>query len=139
MKKPVCLCGNDMKKSSRMRTICLRAEVPVQITGNDLDTILFEALNAGGIAGWADCVKPIGEILGKRIYEQISHGGKIAIRGIDGTWYELSKVKMAIGIRKYIESSCHIRIEDERLILSDLTANEADVIVQFALFGETKF
>ena len=46
---------------------------------------------------------------------------------------------LSSGIKQYIEESCHIRIEDERLVLDDLTTNEADVIVQFALFGETKF
>ena len=32
-----------------MNNINLRAEVAVQITKEDLDVILFEALNAGGI------------------------------------------------------------------------------------------
>ena len=108
-----------------MNNINLRAEVAVQITKEDLDVILFEALNAGGIAGWADRVMAVGNILGKR--------------GTDGTWYELDKAKLTAGIKQYIEESCHIRIEDERLVLDDLTTNEADVIVQFALFGETKF
>ena len=43
------------------------------------------------------------------------------------------------GVEQYLNESCHIRIEDERLALDDLTTNEADVIVQFTLFGETKF
>lgn len=122
-----------------MNNINLRAEVAVQITKEDLDVILFEALNAGGIAGWADRVMAVGNILGKRVCEQVSNGGEIAIRGTDGTWYELDKAKLTAGIKQYIEESCHIRIEDERLVLDDLTTNEADVIVQFVLFGETKF
>lgn len=122
-----------------MNNINLRAEVAVQITKEDLDVILFEALNTGGIAGWADRVMAVGNILGKRVCEQVSNGGEIAIRGTDGTWYELDKAKLTAGIKQYIEESCHIRIEDERLVLDDLTTNEADVIVQFALFGETKF
>ena len=36
-----------------MNNINLRAEVAVQITKEDLDVILFEALNAGGVrANW---------------------------------------------------------------------------------------
>ena len=128
-----------MMEVDEMNYISLRAEVAVQITKEDLDTILFEALNAGGIAGWADRVMAVGNILGKRVCEQVSNGGKIAIRGTDGTWYELDKAKLTAGIKQYIEESGHIRIEDERLALDDLTTNEADVIVQFALFGETKF
>ena len=46
-----------------MNNINLRAEVAVQITKEDLDVILFEALNAGGIAGWADRVMAVGNIL----------------------------------------------------------------------------
>ena len=77
-----------------MNNINLRAEVAVQITKEDLDVILFEALNAGGIAGWADRVMAVGNILGKRVCEQVSNGGEIAIRGTDGTWYELDKEKL---------------------------------------------
>ena len=69
-----------------MNNISLRAEVAVQITKEDLDVILFEALNAGGIAGWADRVMAVGNILGKRVCEQVSNGGEIAIRGPDGPW-----------------------------------------------------
>ena len=57
-----------------MNNINLRAEVAVQITKEDLDVILFEALNAGGIAGWADRVMAVGNILGKRVCEQVSNG-----------------------------------------------------------------
>lgn len=60
-----------------MNNINLRAEVAVQITKEDLDAILFEALNAGGIAGWADRVMAVGNILGKRVCEQVSNGGKL--------------------------------------------------------------
>ncbi len=55
------------------------------------------------------------------------------------TSYDYHLGGLTAGIKQYIEESCHIRIEDERLVLDDLTTNEADVIVQFALFGETKF
>ena len=118
-----------------MNNINLRAEVAVQITKEDLDVILFEALNAGGIAGWADRVMAVGNILGKRVCEQVSNGGEIAIRGTDGTWYELDKAKLTAGIKQYIEESCHIRIEDERLVLDDLTTNERRLLFIQSLCG----
>lgn len=111
----------------------------VPATQERCDALKGLARDTGGIAGWADRVMAVGNILGKRVCEQVSNGGEIAIRGTDGTWYELDKAKLTAGIKQYIEESCHIRIEDERLVLDDLTTNEADVIVQFALFGETKF
>lgn len=122
-----------------MNNINLRAEVAVQITKEDLDVVLFEALNAGGIAGWADRVMAVGNILGKRVCEQVALGGELMIHEIGGEWHKLSWQNLMSGVEQYLNESCHIRIEDERLALDDLTTNEADVIVQFALFGETKF
>lgn len=127
------------QEGGKMNNHWCKVSAMVCITAEDVDLILYEALNAGGISAWSDAVKTVGDKLGKRVCEQVSNGGKIAIRGTDGTWYELDKAKLTAGIKQYIEESCHIRIEDERLVLDDLTTNEADVIVQFALFGETKF
>lgn len=123
-----------------MDALKLKAEFEMQVTKDDLDGILFEALNAGGVAEWADRVVAVGGKLGERICEQISLGGTLSIHErIGGAWRELTLAKMKSGIEQYLRESCHIRIEDERLALDDLTTNEADVIVQFALFGETKF
>lgn len=127
------------QEGGKMNNHWCKVSAMVCITAEDVDLILYEALNAGGISAWSDAVKTVGDKLGKRVCEQVSNGGKIAIRGTDGTWYELDEAKLTAGIKQYIEESCHIRIEDERLALDDLTTNEADVIVQFALFGETKF
>ena len=77
--------------------------------------------------------------LGKRVCEQVALGGELMIHEIGGEWHKLSWQNLMSGVEQYLNESCHIRIEDERLALDDLTTNEADVIVQFALFGETKF
>lgn len=111
----------------------------VCITAEDVDLILYEALNAGGISAWSDAVKTVGDKLGKRVCEQVALGGELMIHEIDGEWHKLSWQNLMSGVEQYLNESCHIRIEDERLALDDLTTNEADVIVQFALFGETKF
>ena len=97
------------------------------------------ALNAGGISAWSDAVKMVGDKLGKRVCEQVALGGELMIHEIGGEWHKLSWQNLMSGVEQYLNESCHIRIEDERLALDDLTTNEADVIVQFALFGETKF
>lgn len=109
------------------------------ITAEDVDLILYEALNAGGISAWSDAVKTVGDKLGKRVCEQVALGGELMIHEIGGEWHKLSWQNLMSGVEQYLNESCHIRIEDERLALDDLTTNEADVIVQFALFGETKF
>lgn len=123
-----------------MNALKLKAEFEIQVTKDDLDDILFEALNAGGVAEWADRVVAVGGKLGERICEQLSLGGTLSIRErIGGAWHELSMAKMKSGIEQYLRESCHIRVEDGRFVQGDMTAIDADVIVQFALFGEEKY
>ena len=123
-----------------MKNIALKAEIEVQLTPGELNDILFEALNAGGVAEWADRVVAVGGKLGKYVYEQISLGGTLSIHErIGGAWHELTLANMKSGIEQYLHESCHIRIEDGRLESSDMTPIDADTIVQFALFGEEKY
>lgn len=121
-----------------MENICVRAEVPVQITKATIDYVLYEALNAGGISSWADRAIAVDGKRGNRVCEQVTLGGEIRIRAIDGAWFTLNRSNLLAGIKKYIEESCHVRIEDGQLALEDITANDADVIVQFAIFGEVR-
>ena len=122
-----------------MDTLKLKAEFEMRVTKDDLDDILFEALNAGGVAEWADRVVAVGGKLGERICEQISLGGTLNIHERIGGWHELTLEKMKAGIEQYLRESCHIRIEDGRFASGDMTAIDADIIVQFALFGEEKY
>ena len=123
-----------------MDVLKLKVEFEMQVTKDDLDDILFMALNAGGVAEWADLVVAVGRKLGERICEQVSLGGTLGIRErIDGAWHELTLEKMKTGIEQYLRESCHIRVEDGRFVPGDMTAIDADTIVQFALFGEEKY
>lgn len=123
-----------------MNALKLKAEFEMQVTKDDLDDILFEALNAGGVAEWADRVVAVGGKLGERICEQISLGGTLSIHErIGGAWHELTLEKMKAGIEQYLRESCHVHVEDGRFVPGDMTAIDADTIVQFALFGEEKY
>lgn len=122
-----------------MKNIELAVEIPVLISDHDLDEILFTALNAGGVAEWADRVVAVGGKLGERICEQISKGGTLSIHERTGEWQELTIWKLIDGIEMYLRESCHIRIEDGRMLVEDLSIVDADTIVQFALFGEVKW
>ena len=108
----------------------------VCITAEDVDLILYEALNAGGISAWSDAVKTVGDKLGKRVCEQVALGGELMIHEIGGEWHKLSWQNLMSGVEQYLNESCHIHIEDQRIVGSDLTPIDADIIVQFALFGE---
>ena len=123
-----------------MDAVKLKAEFEMQVTKDDLDEILFEALNAGGVAEWADRVVAVGGKLGDRICEQLSLGGTLSIHErIGGAWHELTPANMKSGIEQYLRESCHIRVEDGHFVPGDMTAIDADTIVQFALFGEEKY
>ena len=127
------------QEGGKMNNHWCKVSAMVCITAEDVDLILYEALNAGGISAWSDAVKTVGDKLGNRVCEQVALGGELMIHEIGGEWHKLSWQNLMSGVEQYLKESCHIRIEDERLALDDLTTNEADVIVQFALFGETKF
>lgn len=124
------------REDGKMYDYWAQISATVRITAEDVDLILFEALNAGGISDWSDAVKTVGEKLGERVCEQISLGGELMIHEIGGEWHKLSKQNLLKGIKRYLDESCHIRIEDNQLVGSDLTPTDADIIVQFALFGE---
>ena len=133
------LSGADedtVNEAEKMHDYFTQISAMVRITAEDVDLMLFEALNAGGISEWSDAVKTVGDKLGKRVCEQISLGGELMIHEIGGEWHKLTKQKLLDGIKKYMNESCHIRIEDQRIVGSDLTPIDADIIVQFALFGE---
>lgn len=118
----------------------LRPRIEVCLFPEDMDSILFGAFNAGGISAWAVKILAEGEKLGKRVCEQIGLGGSVLIKDrISGKTHRLTPEKFTRGVQLYLEEGCHVRVEDGRLPAGDLTANDADCIVQFALFGEVKY
>ena len=42
-------------------------------------------------------------------------------------------------MKLYFEQGCHVQVEDNRIDPGDIDANDADCIVQFAVFGEAIF
>ena len=61
------------------------------------------------------------------------------IHEIGGKWHKLSWQNLMSGVEQYMNNSCHIRIEDQQIVRNDITPMDADIIVQFALFGEVKY
>lgn len=118
----------------------LVARIEVNIRKEDMDSILFSALNAGGVSLWADKIWASGGKLGERVCEQIGLGGKVLIHDrIGGETYSLTPEKFEKGVRLYLEEGCHVRVEDGHLVSEDVTMIDADCIVQFALFGEVRY
>ena len=54
------------QEGGKMNNHWCKVSAMVCITAEDVDLILYEALNAGGISAWSDAVKTVGDKLGKR-------------------------------------------------------------------------
>lgn len=121
-------------------TVTAKANITVELRKEDIDDILFSAFNAGGISGWADRITIDGERLGEKLFEQVGLGGEVFIHDFIGSrTHELTCGKIKRGFELYLEEGCHVHIEDGHIVPGDITMNDADVIVQFALFGEVKY
>ena len=42
-------------------------------------------------------------------------------------------------MKLYFEQGCHVNVEDNAIDTCDIDANDADCIIQFAVFGEVVF
>ena len=123
----------------KMNNHWCKVSAMVCIVADDANEILYEALNVGGISEWSDAVRTVGDKLGELVCEQIALGGELLIHEIGGKWHKLSWQNLMSGVEQYMNTSCHIRIEDQQIVRNDITPMDADIIVQFALFGEVKY
>lgn len=115
----------------------------VLVTDEDIDDIMESALSAG-ITYWCNKVKVEGDYLGEYASEQISRGGNLKIYDfVDEAVYTLTKHKFMEGLKKYLEDPlykntlCKIAHEKRFRINSFMIDGpSADMIIQYALFGE---
>lgn len=129
----------------------IKLTLDVVITETDVEDIMQTALD--GITYWADAVKHVGEWKGDDACEHIANGGELRIHLSEGPiteggprWYTLSLEKLVRGIKQYLMDpetdmpgllfNNGVRTEIEP---GDIDAAAADLIVQYALFGEQVF
>ncbi len=115
--------------------------VPVTITSEDIDDIMVAALE-GGITNWCRGVEVVGEPLGEYASDQISRGGALLLFDSESsdTWI-LTRDKFIRGFKLWLESDtceCGIHLNG-KVDTSDIDAECADAIIQYALFGELVF
>lgn len=117
----------------------VRPQLEVNLTQRDIDDIMVAALE-GGINYWCCDAEVVGEYLGEYASDQISRGGVLILHDAESaqTW-ELTLEKFLNGVKLYFEDGCHVQIEDGSIDTGDIDANDADCIIQFALFGEVVF
>ena len=129
----------------------INVNVGVVITETDIEDIMQTALF--GINYWADAVRHVGERKGDDACEHIANGGELRIHLSEGPiteggprWYTLNQKKMVQGIKQYL-SDPETNTSDllfyngvrTELDPGDIDADAADLIVQYALFGEQVF
>lgn len=117
----------------------VRPEIVVNLTEQDIDDIMCAALE-GGICYWCSKAEVIGDYLGEYAHEQISRGGALRLHDCESEQvYELTLENFLKGVKLYFEQGCHVQVEDNTIDTCDIDANDADCIVQFALFGEVVY
>lgn len=117
----------------------VRPEIEVNLSQQDIDDIMAVALD-GGICYWCRKAEVVGEYLGEYASDQISRGGALILYDAESaqTW-ELTLEKFLNGVKLYFEQGCHVQVEDNAIDAGDIDANDADCIIQFAIFGEVVF
>lgn len=115
----------------------------VIVTNEDIDDIMVSALE-GGINYWCNAAVVVGQYLGDFASDQISRGGMLKLHAVeDDEWLILSKEKFLHGLSMRLSDDSVKEFitdvdEDGRRHLDpgSIDGNEADNIVQYALFDE---
>lgn len=124
-----------------MDTVILKVEFEVLVTQEDIDDIMVGALE-GGINGWCDEAKVVGNYLGEYASEQISRGGQLLLHDFDGEeTYTLDREKFIKGLKMYLENPHPYDILEEidnklRIDCCNADATVCDMIIQYALFDD---
>jgi len=117
----------------------VRPQIEVNLTQQDIDDIMVAALE-GGINYWCREAEVVGKYLGEYASDQISRGGTLILHDVySSDKWELTLEKFLNGVKLYFEQGCHVLVEDNAIDTGDIDANDADCIVQFALFGRVVF
>lgn len=110
----------------------------VIVSPEDIDDIMVAALE-GGISYWCRQAIVVDKYLGEFASDQISRGGILRLCDAESadTW-ELTCEKFLAGLKMWTENGGSIN-RDGTLDTCDIDAEDADMIVQYALFGEVVF
>ncbi len=126
-------------------------KVTLEIGKEELDSIIATGLY-DGIDDWCMIVEPVGVCLGETWSEQLSLGGKLRFTltepfdDEDTEVYEMDRDKFMKGLQKYMDGlEDQFEVVEEipghgfRFDASKIDSAAADMIFQYALFGEIVF
>ena len=118
------------------------AEIRARLTQEDIDDIMVGALE-GGINYWCREAEVVGEYLGEYASEQISRGGALTLYDAESSdKWTLDLEKFLNGVKLWLQNGDD-RYDalqgDGTLDTGEIDGEMADMIVQYALFGEVVF
>lgn len=122
---------------------CSIINIKTVVTNENIDDIMCTALE-GGINYWCSRAEVIGDYLGEYASDQISKGGELMLYdSVGDDKYIITKDSILMGIEKYVneyDSNC-LYFEDRknRIDTCYIDAIGADVIIQYAVFGEVVY
>ena len=115
----------------------LKIPVALSVTTEEVDDIMCAALE-GGITYWCREAEVVGECLGEFGHEQIAQGGELLLHDTEANEvYSLNLRKLMSGISlAVIKGYAHDWFHGNKIDTGMVDAPAADIIIQFALFGE---
>lgn len=116
-------------------------ETTINLTQDDIDCIMVTALE-GGICYWCSEAEVVEEHLGTYASDQIARGGSVLIHeSEEDEAHELNLEKFMNGFKLWFENGGdqYGAIENGELDTSNIDADCADAIIQYALFGEVVY
>lgn len=120
----------------------VHAETVFQLTQQDVDDIMVGALE-GGINYWCREAEVVGDYLGEYASDQISRGGKLILHDAESSdKWELDLEKFLNGMKLWVQNgddNYGAVQKDGTVDTCQIDAEMADLIVQYALFGEVVF
>ena len=124
-----------------MAEYVIKPKVEIKVTDQDIDDIMATALDCG-ISYWCREAEVVGgEYHGEWASDEISRGGKLRLYDAesDDKWI-LTKNKFLKGIKLWVENGyAKEAMYEGGLDTGMIDATGADMIVQYALFGEVVF
>ena len=110
--------------------------INLDITNEDIDNIMCAALE-GGITYWCGRAEVVGEYLGEFAHEQIGYGGDLILYDAESSDKWTLTLDMVLrGIKDWVVNGVK---NGWNVYLTNIDGHGADMIVQYALFGEIVF
>lgn len=120
----------------------VKVEIEVKLSQQDIDDIMVGALE-GGITYWCREAEVVGDYLGEYSSDQISRGGKLILHDTESNdKWELTLEKFLNGVKLWLQNGddrYHALQKDGTLDTCNVDGEMADLIVQYAIFGEVIF